>query len=98
MKFLSSKSFGYGINFRGTKYSTMFAGNESAAFTLLITTIELSPPSWTGSVLIELHEDGVANRGNTTVQLRLVPMATFNESGVILHDVLTLTIIDTDSK
>ena len=76
----------------------MFAGNESAALTLLTTTIELSPPSWTGSVLIELHEDGVANRGNTTVQLQLVPMATFNKSEVILYDVLTLTIIDTDSK
>ena len=76
----------------------MYAGNDSTLFTLLTAVVDLSPPSWAGDVMVELHKDGVANRRNTTVQFRLVPMATLNESGVILHDILTLSIIDTDSK
>ena len=76
----------------------MCAGNDSTVFTLLTTAVDLSPPSWAGDVFVELHKDGIANSGNTTVQFRLVPMATLNESEVILRDILTLTIIDTDSK
>ena len=65
---------------------------------MLTTEVDLSPLSWSGEVFIELQKDGVANGGNTTVHFRLVPMATVNDSGVILHDILTLTITDTDSK
>lgn len=76
----------------------MCVGNNSTAFTLLTTAVELSPLSWSGDVFIELHEDGVANEGNTALEFRLIPMTTFNESEVVLHDNLTLTIIDSDSK
>lgn len=40
--------------------------------------------------------DGIALEGTESIELRLVPLMPFNQTGIGFHDTITLTIIDSD--
>ena len=78
-----------------------FADSESADYIVVDcnTIIELSSPfNSTNDIAVILRENGIANEGNRSVQLRLVPTTPLDQYGITLYENISLTILDLDSK
>ena len=59
--------------------------------------VELAPPFIPHKIVqITFLNDGLALEGNETFHLRLIPVTSFNHTGIIFHDSVTLTIQDAD--
>ena len=77
-----------------------FADSESADLTVpeRDTIVELSSLDSSKRIVILLRATGVANKRNRTVDLHLVPVTPFNQSGTVSLESITLTIPDLDSE
>ena len=63
------------------------------------TDVELSRPfDSSKDVVVILRENGIANEGNRTVELRLVPTTPLDQNETVLYEYISLTILDLDSK
>ena len=63
------------------------------------TDVELSRPfNSSKDIVVILGENGIANEGNRTVELRLVPTTPLDQNGIVLYENISLTILDLDSK
>ena len=49
-------------------------------------------------MVVVLRENGVANDGNRTTQLRLVPSMPLDQDGIVFHENISVTVLDLDSK
>lgn len=77
------------------------ADSESVDYTVAdcSTVVELSRPfNSSEDVVVILGENGIANEGNRTIELRLVPATPLNQNGIVLYENISLTILDLDSK